>query len=231
MQTGIRLIACRVGELCGDESSIFDKATILWYSFSMRNEKGQFIKGERAHPETEFKAGQHWRPRKLYWDRDWLFNEYVTKVRSALDIANQESCTENNILFWLHKHNIPRRSMREIRSIKKWGACGKDNPMYGKRGKAHPNWQGGLTPLRQQFYSKSEWQEVSRKVHARDKVCRLCGGSENLEIHHIQAFPKAPLFFFDAGNLILLCRKCHRALKARGKYSVKKFLQILVGRG
>jgi hypothetical protein len=69
----------------------------------MRNEKGQFVKGFRSSPKTEFKKGEHWRDYKPFWNKDWLYAEYIIKEKSALEIANDFNITDTAILFWLHK--------------------------------------------------------------------------------------------------------------------------------
>lgn len=38
---------------------------------------GRFTKGHSRGVATRFKKGQHWRPRKPIWDKEWLEKEYV----------------------------------------------------------------------------------------------------------------------------------------------------------
>ena len=174
----------------------------------MKN-KGQFVKGQRASIATEFKKGQHWRPRKPHWEREWLFHEYVECNRTAPDIAREIGCTAENVIYWLKKHGIPRRSTSETRAIKYWGASGEDNPMYGVRGEAHPNWKGGCTPERQAFYSSEAWLKVLTKVRRRDKYCcQRCGSGEEIHVHHIVSFAVEELRA-ELDNLVLLCQECH----------------------
>ena len=71
--------------------------------FLYPGEKGRFIKGKRTSPETEFKKGQHWRSKKAYWDKDWLTKEYIIKKKSAKQIASENGCDENNILYFLRR--------------------------------------------------------------------------------------------------------------------------------
>lgn len=184
-------------------------SAILLYNCFMRNDKGQFTKGHRFSPETEFKKGQHWRPRKPYWDREWLRREYEDNFRSANEIAEQFGITEAAILHWLRKHKIPRRDMSEIRAEKHWGMSGEDNAMFGKRGEEVPNWKGGVTAERQAFYSSIGWKKARKAVYKRDKhKCQRCGDKENLHIHHIVSFANEELRA-DPNNLILLCADCH----------------------
>jgi HNH endonuclease len=173
----------------------------------MTGNKGRFVKG------------QHWRSPKPFWERSYLVREYAEKGRSAADIAAEHGCTEANILFWLKKHEIPRRTIAQARLIKHWGSSGPSNPMFGKRGKEAPNWKGGVTPERQRFYSSLEWQAVVIVVFERDEGrCRRCGilphGHRAIHIHHIIPFEVAE-FRADPRNLVLLCPKCHGFVRSR----------------
>jgi len=72
------------------------------------------------------------------------------------------------------------------------------------------------------------WRSVKANIRQRDGyVCRVCGHrniDHNLDVHHIK-----PIRCFDSntdysdinaeGNLILLCRSCHRKLEGRFKDS------------
>jgi hypothetical protein len=184
----------------------------------MINDKGQFVKGVRSHPETEFKKGEHWRPRRPYWDRDWLYNEYVTKQRTTSEIAADFGITDNGIWFWLRKHGIKTRTMNETRAIKHWGLTGEKNGMYGVKGSDNPNWKGGCTPDRQALYCSKEWANACGFVWKRDKAtCQRCGSVAKrwssqggiMHIHHIVSF-SVPELRSDPENLVLLCVDCHR---------------------
>jgi hypothetical protein len=185
-------------------------------------------KGQHLSRATEFQKGQHWRTRKPYWDREWLRVEYEDKKKSAAEIAAQFGITENAILFWLAKHKIPTRTMTEVRAVKKWTTPrGAGNPMYGKRGILNKNWKGGLTPLRQRIYAKAEWGEFARQVFARDRCCRLCESKEKMEIHHIDPFSQSPLLVMDIGNVLVLCRKCHKMIQGKERKWKRKLYQLI----
>jgi hypothetical protein len=146
-----------------------------------RDKNGRFVKGG------------HWRKAKPYWNKKWLYSEYITKKKPAAQIAAEQGCKENNILYFLHKHGIPRRTTQEVRQHKHWGPRGKKNPMYNRRGAKHPNWKGGITPERQAFYSSEEWAAVVKAVWKRDKgFCQRCGEKNTkqgyMHIHHIVFF-------------------------------------------
>jgi hypothetical protein len=179
----------------------------------MRNKKGQFVKGERAHPETEFKPGEHWRQRKPFWDREWLHREYIERGRSAADIGAEFGCSGNNVLYFLKKFGIQTRTTAETRALKHWGLSGERNGMYGRRGAEVPNWKGGVTPERQALYSSEEWAVASAEVWRRDRgICQRCGkqrGKRAHHIHHIISFA-VPEERSNVENLVLLCIQCHR---------------------
>lgn len=44
----------------------------------------------------------------------------------------------------------------------------------------------------------------------KNKVCAICGASENLTIHHIKPINKAPYLKYNSNNFIVLCNECHR---------------------
>lgn len=187
----------------------------------MSTNDGRFKKGERRSPATEFKPGQHWRKRKPFWDREWLYHEYVVMGRSTGDIAAQFDVIPESISHWLRKHDIPRRSISEARAIKHWGASGSDNPMWNRRGELNPRWLGGVTPERQAFYTSQEWKSACSAVWKRDNAtCQRCQLHRNdqpdmpFHIHHIVSFAVEKLRA-DTDNLVLLCEVCHQFVHSR----------------
>jgi hypothetical protein len=173
----------------------------------------------------QFKKGEHWRPRQLFWDRDWLYNEYIAKQRSSSEIAVDFGVTAHAIVFWLNKLNIPTRSTREIRSIKHWGLSGEKNGMYGVTGEDNPHWKGGCTPDRQAFYCSEAWAKACLFVWQRDRAtCQRCGDVPvKMHIHHIASFAVVDLRA-DPRNLILLCVDCHHFVHSRKNVN-KEFIR------
>jgi len=172
-------------------------------------------------PNGQFSPGHHWRKHQAFRDRDWLVRNYVDLERSTGDIAAEFGTTDGAILFWLRKHDIPRRSISGARAVKRWGASGADNPMWNKRGELNPRWIGGVTPERQAFYTSDEWKRACSAVWKRDGArCRRCSlhRSEQpdmpFHIHHIVSFADANLRA-DPTNLVLLCEPCHHFVHSR----------------
>lgn len=182
----------------------------------MVDEKGRFIKGH------------HWRKEKPHWNKEWLFNEYITKKHTIPELAIICDCTDSNISYWIDKHKIPFRSISETRSFKYWGSSGDVNGMFGVRGDSNPNWKGGISPDRQVVYNSQEWKEIVPLVFVKcDYKCLRCGDTHKsnknpLHIHHLVSFEISELRI-EINNLIVLCRKCHHWVHSR-KNSKKEYI-------
>lgn len=178
--------------------------------------------------DGRFIEGDHWRPHKPHWDRAWLYIEYIERGRSSSEIALEVGCKENNIHFWLHKHNIPRRTVAEARAIKHWGSAGETNPMFGKYGSENPNYIDGSSPERQRLYVRAEGRKFLQGVYVRDGFrCRRCGAPKtkpkSLHAHHIKPWAGNPELRFNESNAVTLCRPCHSWVHSK-KNTEKEFL-------
>lgn len=60
---------------------------------------------------------------KKYRNRDWLWEEYWRKKRSAPSMARECGVTKRVIHYWMGKHGIRLRTISEA-----------------KRGELHPRW-------------------------------------------------------------------------------------------
>lgn len=174
----------------------------------MQDKLGRFIKGT------------HWRKSQPFWKKEWLENEYINKKQSANDIAKKFNVGDTAILFWLKKHRIKTRSISETRIVKKWGLKGEKNGMYGRTGKANPNWNGGHSPERQSLYARAVWKELAKSILKRDNyLCQKCGGKHTtkvrLVVHHIKPWAKYPKLRFEPKNLLTLCKLCHRKIHSK----------------
>lgn len=62
-----------------------------------------------------FLPGTHWRPHRIFREKDYLLREYITNKRSTGDIAAEHGVNPESILHWLKKHCIPRRDAKTSR--------------------------------------------------------------------------------------------------------------------
>ena len=168
-----------------------------------------------------FQKGTHWRTPQAFREKDWLIANYVDAGMSTGDIAREFGVTDAAIIFWLRKHDIPRRTVSQARKLKHWGSDGMDNPMWNKRGELNPRWRGGVTPERQLFYTSQEWRSACSAVWKRDgATCQRCKmhktESEDMpfHIHHIVEFANKDLRA-DTDNLVLLCEACHQFVHSK----------------
>lgn len=196
----------------------------------MRDNKGRFIKGVHYSPSTEFRKGEHWRKPQIFRDNNYLYHHYIELNESSKDIANENNCSVQAIIYWLNKHNIARRDTSQVRKIKHWGASGINNPMYGRKGPLNPCWKGGATPERQDFYVTDEWKEAVKIVWQRDRgMCQKCwlkgNGKNKFHIHHIVSFACKRLRCVP-DNLVLLCVKCHRFVHSKRNIN-KDFIKVI----
>lgn len=167
-----------------------------------------------------FVKGTHWRPWRPHWEKSWLEHEYLTLERSAADIATSIGCRESNIDYWLAKHQIPRRSISEVRAKKYWGVTGQSNPMFGKTGPASPSYVDGSSPERQRLYVQRKGKEFLKAVYARDGFrCVRCQdakrGPRSIHAHHIKPWAGNTELRFDQSNVVTLCRSCHAWVHSR----------------
>ena len=179
---------------------------------------GRFLKGSQLGKKTQFKKGEHWRPKQKWWDKSWLEKQY--KNKTATQIAEENNLTHGAITFWLKKHGIKTHSISKIRKMKHWGMKGKDNPMFGIIGKANPNWKGGGTPERQSWYAKLIWRELANKILERDNYqCQICfvgnKGKKSLHVHHIFSWAGYKDFRFNEFNLTTVCNECHKKIHSK----------------
>lgn len=109
---------------------------------------------------------------------------------------------------------------------------GELNPMFGKKGEESPSWRGGITPAREKLCNTPEWKKAARLVISRDKCCRLCAkkgviNTSYRNIHHIDPFCRAFLFRCDPGNLIWLCKHCHRKTYGKEKRWMRRLFRLI----
>lgn len=163
----------------------------------------------------QFRKGTHWRKPQKFRYRRWLERQYCKLGISAGDIGRRFGVTAAAVMYWMRKHKIKRRTVRQSRKLKSWGLSGPANPMWNRRGKLNPRWLGGVTPERQSFYASQEWKTACSEVWKRDKAtcqrCRLKKTNREttpFHVHHIVSFAVKALRAV-VENLALLCEPCH----------------------
>ena len=86
---------------------------------------------------------------------------------------------------------------------------------YQKRS-AHPNWKGGISPIRncvEKTKVYKSWRAAVLALHS--STCQKCGSVSGVLAHHICNFEDYPDLRIDVANGACLCEKCHRAFHTR----------------
>jgi hypothetical protein len=192
---------------------------------------------------------------------DELRNLYIAQKKGCPEIARLFERDPTTIRNWLVEAGIPTRSrgsdsrqhfkaghqMRAgIRhteeSRRKIGEASKGRKPYLRDGEhwlhtvsadQNPNWKGGVTPERQEFYRSQEWKAASRIVWTRaNGCCERCGldwrtvdrkTTPTFHIHHIASFAVKELRA-EPTNLALLCRPCHLFVHSKANIT-REYLQ------
>lgn len=168
----------------------------------------------------QFLPGTHWRPHRLFREKEYLEAEYLVKGRSATDIATEHGVTDESVRHWMRKHGIQPRTVSEARALKHWGVSGEDNPMFGKTGAMNPRYVDGSSPERQRMYAGHAWKAVVKAVYARDGYrCQRCNVGHDpgvkLHAHHLKPWAGNPDLRSELSNISTLCCDCHRWVHSR----------------
>lgn len=161
---------------------------------------------------------------------------YVEQKFSMVECGKRFNCSNVTIKNRLTELGIYVRNLSESHKQYKWPeerkkswvlkVKGKNNPMYGVRGKDAPNWKNGLSrepyPL--------EWRETLREsIRQRDNyICQKCHMPQRellrkLSIHHIDYIKEN----LDPENLISLCNACNCEVNFNREYWINYFRTIL----
>lgn len=139
-------------------------------------------------------------------DTEWLRTQYIERGRSSYEIAAEIGCDPKTIWRMLRDRGIPTRTrsevMRQTGRAQWWGD-------------SNPNYRDGSSNERDLIEIRFRWDEVRLRAYTRDGFkCKRCGdrshGPGTLHAHHIRTWAGNPDLRFDDGNLVTLCRPCHR---------------------
>lgn len=165
-----------------------------------------FKKGEHAAPRTEFKKGQ---------PSAFKGKHFTEEQKNKISLNNKGR------IAW----NKGKKGIQE--------AWNKGLKMPNMSGENHPNWQGGVTPLRKKISNTPEYKKWREKILIKDNYrCHICYSKENLEAHHVDPVARSPERVIDENIGVTLCRSCHNfTLKGNPKTKKKKTLLITGGGG
>ena len=134
----------------------------------------------------------------------WINADSRRKLSSELAHKNLNNKETRNKL---HKIMLTDEYKEKSRIAK----LGENNPMFGVRGDAHPNWNPELTDedriRERKTFEDSQWR---LEVYRRDKFrCQKCGRNKDLNAHHILNHKTHKQLRHNADNGITFCEPCH----------------------
>ena len=80
----------------------------------------------------------------LYQCPAWLFIHYTILKKSTVKIAEENSTNHKNILYWLNKYQIERRTLMEALKGRVISEEWKMKISSSLKGENNPNWKGGI---------------------------------------------------------------------------------------
>lgn len=170
--------------------------------------------------------------------REEIAERLLTTTATTRSIANQYGCSPNTIKLILkeystkeqrleakhRKHNLSMKG-RSNPQLKEWNERHKGTVWRGRkhtnetrktmsesrRGSDNPHWKGGLSELVKGIRNSPEYYQWRKAVLERDShTCQDCGGSKELDVHHIQSLLDYPEGIFEIDNGLTLCKDCHK---------------------
>lgn len=164
---------------------------------------------------------------KLYTDRDWLEEQYLTKGLDQESIAQLAGVSQHTIRSWVRKHSlqkpigswtIERIPWNKGRHYKAgWNHTPEMRRRLSehKKGAKNPQWRGGIT--RRAVTIRRGVNELRPRILERDDYrCRLCDAhSKQLEMHHIIPVWAKPELVLSLENIATVCRPCHLMIGGR----------------
>ena len=144
------------------------------------------------------------------------------------ELAKQTSKIFKGKPAW--NHGLTKKTHPGIKKQAEW-MNGSNNPMYGKRGKAHHQYKNGkYTAEKKRYWGTSEYRRWRKAVFKRDNyTCQKCGYHKGniINAHHIKPVKDYPELIFDISNGITLCEKCHQIIHASSTTGPILHLQLL----
>ena len=185
--------------VCGKEKYYFKSHIAIGY--------GKYCSKECAHIGSR---GKHWTlPKKgkiikcLFCGKEKYYQPHVFKRGQGRFCGR--GCAAKYHMFGKHKSEQHRKHISENH--------------HDVSGKNNPNWRGGISNEVTKWRNKN-WKKLlsfRNEVLKRDGYkCKLCGTTENLEVHHIIPASETRLTAFLPMNGITLCRKCHKQTDSYG---------------
>jgi thymidylate synthase (FAD) len=180
----------------------------------------------------------------VYQSKDWFSEAKLRNIangKGVQGIADEAGCSYHTIRKWIKIHGLQFTKHEVMSYTKIWN---KDlpsemQPMYGKvhsdetrqkqhessRKRCEPNlYKGGESEDTAERLKIWQWQHKRKNMILKkfNSKCVSCESDEHLEIDHVIPVSQAPELAYDASNLQLLCKDCHREKSTEESVSAKQ---------
>ena len=163
-----------------------------------------------------------------YQDKDWLSHAKARCIENKTGlagIAELAECSYHTIRKWLKIHKLQFTKYETASYTQIWnrGVTGyalgpvseetrEKMRASAKKGSESNLWKGGSD--RSERLKIADWCSANRSFflkHA-NYECVNCKSSEKLELHHIKTVAEFPELAYEASNIQVLCRSCHKEI-------------------
>jgi len=203
----------------------------------MKDKKGRFLKGHipwnkgiPCSEKTKLRISKSRKGKRKGIKLSRKHREKISEARKGIKFSDEH---KRNLSISHRGHRASEETKEKMRKImenrvftKEWKqkisekATGKNNPMWGRIGRTHPNWRGGITPINLIIRNSFEYKQWREAVFVRDNwTCqktKVKGGK--LHPHHIKNFADYPKLRFAIDNGITLSKKSHKEFHKKYGY-------------
>ena len=153
-----------------------------------------------------------------------IANEYGCSATTIKEILKAYTTKEQRLETKNRKHGLSMKS-RPNPQLKEWNESHKGIVWAGRkhtdeskkkmsqarRGSDNPHWKGGVSEIVKGIRRSPEYYQWRKAVLERARyTCQDCGGSKELDAHHIQSLLDYPEGIFEIDNGLTLCKDCHK---------------------
>ena len=145
---------------------------------------------------------------ELLYNKDWLEYNYITLNRTRRDISKEIGCCEATLYKSFKKFGIIKPHSKYPNRKAGHGIKGMLSEESRKRISEKMSGQNNHRYIKDRnlLSISGGYTESLKKYDRKNNVCEFCGGSESIEVHHIDKNPRNNI----NENIKFLCSKCHK---------------------
>ena len=152
----------------------------------------------------------------LYKNRDWMFNQHNTLMKTAVEISKEFNFNTSTIKKWARKHGLPdkpRSYFNKGRAPWNKGVSEHDNVKVKIQSDALRKFHWDNCSVCDRLDRKHRIKKMSHRTYHKTvkQQCEICNKKRSLNVHHIDE----DRMNNAVGNLITVCTSCHAGIHNR----------------